>query len=49
MLLKADYAILLKHDYEYYLVNTEEFDNYKIIYETGLGIVAENTNPDKSW
>ena len=49
MLLKADYAILLKHDYEYYLVNTEEFDNYKIIYETGLGIVAENTNSDKSW
>lgn len=49
MLLKADYAILLKHDYEYNLVNTEEFSNYKIIYETGLGIVAKNTKPDKSW
>lgn len=49
MLLKADYAILLKHDYEYYLTNTECFENYNIIYETDLGIVAKNANPDKSW
>ena len=49
MLLKADYAILLKHDYEYSLTNTEAFDNYEIVYETDLGILAVNTNPDKSW
>ena len=49
MLLKADYAILLKHDYEYSLTNTEAFDNYEIVYETDLGILAVNTYPDKSW
>ena len=49
MLLKADYAILLKHDYEYYLTNTETFKDYDIVYETELGIVAKNANPDKSW
>ena len=48
MLLKADYAILLKQDYEYKLINTEYFDNYKILYETDLGCIAINTNPDKS-
>lgn len=49
MLLRADYAILLKHDVPYELTNTEAFENYDIIYETDLGIVAVNKSPDKSW
>lgn len=49
MLLKADYAILLKQDYEYKLTETEYFDNYKILYETQMGCFAINSNPDKSW
>ena len=48
MMLKADYAILLKQDREYRLTDTEYFDNYRILYETDLGCVAINTNPDKS-
>ena len=48
MMLKADYAIVLKQDNSYYLTRTEYFNNYKILYETDLGCVAINTNPDKS-
>ena len=47
MMLKADYAILLKQDRVYRLTDTEYFDNYKILYETDLGCVAINTHPDK--
>ena len=48
-LARADYAIMLKHDHEYSLINSKIFNNYDIIYETDLGIVAVNNNPDKSW
>ena len=48
MMLKADYAIVLKQDNSYYLTRTEYFNNYRILYETDLGCVAINTNPDKS-